>query len=736
MIKKIALIISYCFFTTITLFAQENSFKDKFLEANTLIEEKLYHVALPLWLDLQKEQPSNNNLNFKVGLCYIESTNLKGKALEFLTTAAENVSNNYDPFSHSEKKAPVEVYYYLARAQHLNYKIDEAISNYDKFKNDVSNKHYLYTDIDRQKKYCENAKIAIANPSNTKVNNMGNVINSKYEDYSPAMLFDESTMYFTSRRLRNDSSNLFTTEVSDGKFFEDIYVANKYDGKWSEPTRININTSGHEAIINASADGKTLYIYKDDNGDGNIYQANLMENGEWSYPVRLDENINQKSQETHAHVSPNGRSLYFVSDRKNGSGGKDIYVCKGLSSGEWDEPQNIGNTINSPDDEDGVFIHPDGKTMYFSSNGDNSIGGYDIFYSTLNKDGSWSKPINMGYPTNSTGDDLFFVTSADGKRGYYSSYQESGYGEKDIYQITLEDETAKSITLLAGTIEVHGYDTLPENALITIIKKDSYEDPYTIKPRNKDGNFSAVLLPESQYHVTYFADTYTKEENITTPSTYKELNRKIILNFGKSENYPLTNGTIGKARIQKLKADIAKLEQENSNDWNATNKDELDKLKAELAALELISNDDWSQLHDNNLDDIEARIKKLAGAEIASYREYLNYNVKNINTSHEKYTKVIDKILKEKPTGKIYINIESSASYVPTKTFGSNKNLAKKRVEAAKKVITSSLVSKGIKKKNIIINTIKSSVNGPKYNRDYKNKSAYEKYQYVIITVK
>lgn len=734
-IKKITLIIC-CVFTTTTLFAQEESFKEKFLEANTLIEEKLYHVALPLWLELQKEQPDNNNLNYKIGLCYIESQNQKAKALVYLSTAAKDISKNYDPFSHAEKKAPVEAYYYLARAQHLNYKLDDATANFNAFKNGVSKNHYLYDDIDRQKKYCANAKIAVANPVKTTITNMGNVINSAYEDYSPAILFDESTIYFTSRRLRNDSSNLYITEMSDGKFYEDIYVSNKINGVWSKPETINITTTGHEAIVNVSMDGKTMFLYQDDKGDGNIYQSNLNEIGEWSYPASLDSNINQKSQETHAHLSPDGKSLYFVSDRENGTGGKDIYVCKQLVNGNWDAPKNIGNVINTSGDEDGVFIHPDGKTMYFSSNGHNSIGGYDVFSSKLDANGNWSKPVNMGYPVNTADNDLFFVTSADGKRGYYSSYQESGFGEKDIYQISLMDETAKSITLLAGTIEVHGYDTLPDNALVTITKKGSTDTPVTLKPRKADGNFSAILQPGTEYHITYFADTYTKEENVSTPTTYNELKRKIILNFSKSENYPLTNATTGRARIEKLKAEITRLEEENSEDWNFKNQEELAKLKAELAALELIKTDDWSQFHDNQLDDIEARINKLVGVEIASYQEYFNYNNESIDTKNPKFLNVINTILKERPSGNIYISIETSASHVPTKTFGSNDNLAQKRAQAAKEAITSSLASKGINKKNIVFNTIKSSVNGPKYNSDYQNKDSYKKYQYVTITIK
>jgi hypothetical protein len=734
-IKKITLIIC-CVFTTISLFAQEESFKEKFLEANTLIEEKLYHVALPLWLELQNEQPDNNNLNYKIGLCYIESQNQKSKALDYLTTAAKNVSNNYDPFSHAEKKAPIEVYYYLARAQHLNYKLDDATANFSIFKDGVSKNHYLYDDIDRQKAYCANAKIAVANPVKTTITNMGDIINSKYEDYSPAILFDESTIYFTSRRLRNDSSNLYITEMYDGKHNEDIYVSNKINGVWSNPETINITTTGHEAIVNVSMDGKTMYLYQDDKGDGNIYQSILSENGEWSYPTSLDSNINQKSQETHAHLSPDGKSLYFVSDRKDGTGGKDIYVCEQLSNGKWGLPQNIGNVLNTSGDEDGVFIHPDGKTMYFSSTGHNSIGGYDVFSSKLDANGKWSKPVNMGYPVNTTDNDLFFVTSADGKRGYYSSHQASGFGEKDIYQVSLIDETAKSITLLAGTIQVHGYDTLPANAIVTITQKGSTEKPLKLKPRKVDGNFSAILQPGTSYHITYFADTYTKEEDVTTPIAYHELKRNIILNFSKPEDYPITNATIGRARIEKLKAEIARLEEENSEDWNFKNEEELTKLKAELAALELIKTEDWSQFHDNQLDDIEARIKKLVGVVLASYQEFFNYNNETINTSHPKYINVIEKVLKERPTGFIYVNIETSASHVPTKTFGSNDNLAKKRAEAAKSKFISSLANKGIKKENIIFNTIKSSVNGPKYNSDYQNKDSYKKYQYVTITVK
>ena len=409
-------------FACATGFSQD-SFREKFIEANTLIEENQHNIALPIWLELQAENPDNFNVNYKVGLCYIHSANDKSKALNYLVKAVQNSTRNYDPFSHSEKRAPIESYFYLARAYHIHYELDNAMLNYNSFKEKISKKHYLFNEVDHHIEQCKNAKIAVENPVNIKVNNMGEIINSTFADYSPILSIDESTIYFTSRRVRKDSSNYYIKDINDGKHYEDIYVSHKYDGVWHEPELLGINTEGHEATVNISADGQTLFIYKDDDGDGNIYISNL-EGEEWTQPFKLGSDINEESRETHAHATPDGSMLYFVSDRKGGEGGQDIYVCKKLPNGDWAKAQNVGPVLNTPYDEDGVFIHPDGKTMYFSSKGHSSIGGYDIFYSVMDDAGNWSKPKNMGYPVNSTDNDVLFVTSADGKRGYYYSFKE------------------------------------------------------------------------------------------------------------------------------------------------------------------------------------------------------------------------------------------------------------------------------------------------------------------------
>lgn len=756
--RKITLLITFTI-ALLNINAQD-SFNQKFLEANTLIEENQYNVALPIWLGLQAEQPDNFNLNYKVGLCYMHSSNNKAKALNYLVKAVQNTSKNYNPFSDSEKKAPIKAYFYLAQAYHLHSEIDNAMLNYNSFIEKAGKKHFLLDDANHGIEQCKYAKIAIANPVNIKVSNMGSIINSSFGDYSPVMSVDESILYFTSRRVREDSSNYYIKDSYDGKHYEDIYVAQKYDGVWHQPELLGINTEGHEATVNISADGQTLFIYKDDNGDGNIYISKL-EGEEWTTPFKLGSDINLESRETHAHISPDGNFLYFVSDRKGGLGGQDIYVCRKLPTGEWAKAQNLGATINTPYDEDGIFVHPDGKTIYFSSKGHTSIGGFDIFSSVMDDAGNWSKPENIGYPVNSTDNDVFFVTSADGKRGYYSSFKEDGFGEKDIYQISLEDATEKPVTLLTGIIKVIGEPELPNNAQVVVTNNETGDLVGIYKPRKKDGKFSIILNPGNDYHIVYSAATFEQEEDLYIPpiSAYQEINRGIDLQdviFGTPKD------TI--ANIDGTNSNIDNKDPKDNNDWNYDGNAELEKLKAiieslneqiadlkeqlagaatttsdneRVASLEAIIKDLKAQIADmkqSNIDKVNTNYTP-SGNVIASYQEYFNYNVKKVNTSASKYTDMIAKIVAKSKTEKVTISIESSASKVPTKTFGTNSKLAYKRAQEAKASLLSSLKAKNANISNVIFKNPVSDVNGPKYHGDYQNSGLYEKFQFVIIKV-
>ncbi len=787
--KKFALLITLSFVYLFSI--AQDSFNQKFLEANTLMEESMFNVALPIWLDLVSQKPDNSNINYKIGVCYIHSGDEKKKALPYLKKAIEKTTTNYDPFSSAEDKAPIETNFYLARAYHLNYDLDLAMTHYSSLKDKIGKNHYLFNELEHYTKQCTYAKEAMAKPVNIEVQNIGNTINTIYPEYSPVLSLDESTIYFTSRRLRKDSTNYFIKDVSDGLYFEDIYVSNNYDGAWTEPELLNINTEGHEATINISIDGQTLYIYKDDNGNGNLYFSNLNEN-EWSTPKLLGSDINSESQESHVAVTPDGNTLYFVSDRKGGLGGQDIYFCNKLPTGEWAKAQNIGSIINTPYNEDGVFIHPDGKTLYFSSHGHTSIGGYDIFYSTKDKEGNWSAPVNLGYPVNSTDDDVFFVTSADGKRGYYSSFQEKGFGEKDIYMISLTDAEAKPLTLLTGLLRVIGEPETPADAQIVITDNATGNLIGIYKPRKKDGKFSIILEPNIDYHIVYSALTFKQEEDLYVPevSSFKEINRGIDLQdiiFGEKSNVIdylkgfleyknlLSSGTKISLLDEKDKLlestttdenGFFKFNKLNPNDYYLVRLDDVDKNfiddakvyivnekgekvmlaikksknrrlfralpSEELNKLVLLNEKDNKDIIVNNNTNT-ADNKNI----LASYQEFFNYNVKEINASNAKYIELISKVVESVNGGKkVTIEIEASASKVPTRTFKSNDALAKNRGEGAKKAIMKMLGDKGVNLNKVTFKKIKSLVQGPNYKGDFEDKVTYEKYQYVIITVK
>lgn len=746
--KKISLSILF-FLTLLIVNAQSESFRKTFLEANTLMEESQYEEALKKWLQLHQQQPENTNVNYRVGKCYIQSANNKKKALNYLIKAAQNTTGNFNPYTSSEKRAPNEAYFFLGRAYHINYQFDNAIVNYNSFKEKISTKHYLYDEIDHHIEQCKNAKIAVKNPVNISVQNMGKMINSIYADYSPALSVDESTIYFTSRRIRPDSSNTYVFDESDGNHFEDIYVAYKSEGEWSQPELLNINTDGHEATINISADGQTLFIYKDDNGDGNIYTSR-MENQEWSSPIKLGSDINLSSQETHAHISPDGNTLYFISDRKKGFGGKDIYFCNKLPDGKWAKAQNFGDIINTPYDEDGVFVHPSGRTIYFSSKGHKSIGGYDIFYSTIDDLGNWSKPINLGYPVNSTDDDVFFVTSADGKRGYFSSFKEKGIGEKDIYKISLDNVVAEPLTLLLGSMKIVGQNTLPDDAIVIVTDKSTGEEIGQYVPRKRDGKFSIILTPGTDYNIAYSAGRYKMEESlyIQPTSAYQEINRAILLDDvifndenGSGTSITNRNNTDDvnklKQEITDLKSQIKILESQlganNNSNGTSTNSNDVIKLQQEVDDLK----NQIKALKSQNSGPYVAPKPAVIEGFLASYQEFFNYNIKDINTSDGKYVNMIDQaIVGMKRSGKIIIDIESSASKVPTRTYGTNTNLAKERSKTAQETVINSLIEKGISKEDIIINDVSSKVKGPQYNGDYNNTGIYEQYQYIIIKIK
>jgi len=521
-----------------TSFSQESDFFNKFQEANRLDEETELSQSFRIWTQLATEYPDNANVNYKAGRSYLNTGSLKSAALPFLERAAKGkIDPNYDPFSPREKDVPVEVYYYYAKALHLNYKLDKAEEYYEKFMVESTGKHFLYPKSDLGREQVNNARLIMKNPVEFEIENLGATINSVYPDYAPVISVDENSLFYTSARLREDSSNFGITDKVTGYYLDDIYVSYKdRKGDWQEPERLELSLENPVATINVSVDGQTLFIYQADGQDGNIYKTKLV--GEtWSEPEPMDDMINSKNWETHMAITPDEQTIYFVSDRKGSLGGRDIFRVKKLPDGKWSKAQNLGDVINTKYDEDAVFVSPDNRTLYFSSQGHNSMGGFDIFYSVLGDDGNWSPARNIGYPINTVDDDAFFVTSADGKRAYYSSNKEDGLGEKDIYMISLPDPQEVKLTVLRGTVTAPEGEDLPDDIEIFVRNFNSGETQ-SFTPRARDGGFVAILPPCNKYRINYTVqgksaaiDTFS----IECGSAYQEISKELLLVSGSDD---------------------------------------------------------------------------------------------------------------------------------------------------------------------------------------------------------
>ncbi|MDU0369217.1 OmpA family protein [Hymenobacter endophyticus] len=505
-----------------------------------------YEQALPHYLAAQKFNPNNAQLNFKIGESYLHS-GFKPRALEYLQKAYQ-LNPDVDP----------RIHYALGRGLHLNGKWDEAIAEYKRATPATGTKNSAGFTQDIQKKIreCENGRKLAAKPNRVFIDNAGPGVNSPYPEYGPVITADESVILFTSRRPGSTGDQ---KDPETGGFMEDIYTSTRTTkGSWVDARNLGegVNTEGHDATVGLSPDGQRLLVYMEDNG-GDLHEANLR-GAEWRKPQKLGSRINTRSHESSAAYTPDGRSLYFVTDKEGGLGQRDIYKIEMEGRGQ---AVNLGSVINTQYGEEGVFLHPDGKTMYFSSEGHNSMGGYDIFKSVF-ENGKWSTPENLGWPINTPDDDVFFVISASGRHGYYSSFRDDGLGSKDIYQITFlgpekppvlsqEDQllasraqpvketllappvaiVAAQVTILKGIVTDEA-SKQPIEATIDVIDNSLNQTIASFQSNGQSGRYLVSLPSGVNYGIVVRKDGYLfHSENFDLPAkaAYSEVVKDIAL---------------------------------------------------------------------------------------------------------------------------------------------------------------------------------------------------------------
>lgn len=497
---------------------QPEGIEDYYVNAERYFEMENYHDALPLYLALEENYPKVIEYKLKSAICLIQEGKEAEKALKFLDDVK------------AKKPKTKELNYWYGRAYHLDYKFAEAISFYEAAIKDAKSSKDK-KEINQLIRQAENGKELVAHPVDVELENVGKPVNSEWGEYSPLITSDQSEMIFTYRGINSKGGLQNFANIPDpqGAYYEDVFISKNVDGEWQKPEPIEeINTNYHDATVHLTPDGQKMLIYKDTEANsGDIFLSKLDSN-KWSEPERLP--FNSEYWEGSASFTPDGRAIIFSSQRPGGLGGIDLWITYQDEEGNWSEPKNLGEPVNTEFDDDGAFMHVDEKSFFFCSKGHSSMGGYDIFETKLQADSTWTAPKNVGYPINTTGDDAFFVVSGDGEYAYYSSGKPGGIGEKDIYKMNVSGLLdLEPVLLVKGN--VYRNDTAARASIK--VKFENNTVPKGTYYSNKATGDYKINLPLNHYYVfIYEIDGFQPHIETVDATEFKEYTEKTIdVNF-------------------------------------------------------------------------------------------------------------------------------------------------------------------------------------------------------------
>lgn len=659
------------------------------MQASNLMQEGYLYYAEIIVDRLLQLDPESANYNYRKGFLCLDIRKDYIQAIPFLEKAVVDTDQNYDMYSSKERSSAIDALFHLASCYHLNEEIDKAELYYGKFKDVSKNKSELLPVTEVRLVQCAEARKLIASPVKVYLKNIDAPINTKFPEYSPVISLDGSALYFTSRKPWSNGETENYRDPRINQYPEDVYVSYlDFDSVWTDPIRLDFcEPRQNEATIAISSDERKIYLYQDSTGNGDIYYTDFYHAKFQDIEILEMKNVNTKFWETHAMMSHDKETFYFVSDRPGGFGGRDIYMVK-LKSREgkedkWGDPINLGPSVNGPGDEDAPFISVDNRTLYFATNDGRSIGGFDIMRTVLEDDGSWMIAENLGYPFNSTNDDIFYTTTLDGRKGYMTSFRKDGKGEKDIYEIHNDYLGLKDVAVLKGVIKTVDNKPIPEDFAIKVklvcIDCDEATTESLVFPRLRDGRFMTGLTPCKTYRLEYTdlgMNNVMYTDGFTTfcDTNYQEIYRELLIDVDK--------------RIIVLPPDTI----------------------------------------------IELPPVVVTDCPNLEFMHYFEYNKNKLSVTKgdlKDFVKEVKKQLDEDCREKVTINVYSSASYVPTKTYETNENLTRIRAENMKYDLISFFEKDEKLKGRVNVVIVTAIVQGPEYVKDAGNTKKYGPYQYV-----
>ncbi len=519
-IMKKSLVFLFCMLISSLVYAQQNKIDDLIYRGENLFKIQNYEGAVKSLSEAVELGANEPYVNYMLGVSYLNMPN----STDQLKSAP--IFENLESLGNF-KGIPNEVYYYMAQAFHKSLKLEKATKYYDQYLKTLgANDGKIRAEVELEMAKGENAKRLLSQKKDINIQRMAPPINSEFTEYNPVVSADQSVMAFTS--LRPNSRT--------GRSAEEVYITYKSSGDWGEPSKIEIRTDENVGTAGISPDGQQMLVFIGSGNKGNLYMMKKDGKG-WSQPSAI-EGLNSRDLESTASITPDGKKIYFASNRPGGLGGMDIWVAEKLANGTLGNIENLGPEVNSKYDEDAPFIHPDMKTLYFTSNGEKSMGGRDIFKTNI-LGGKWTTPENMGYPINTPLNDNYFTLSADGSKGYFSSDREGGYGGQDIYIFDMPEKYANiPLTMLKGKITA-GEDEEPVPTKIKLVdNENNTKVDYVYDPDPKTGNYLIILPPGKNYDLIIESEGYLPYTlNINVPNQtyfyelYQKINLKLIKQF-------------------------------------------------------------------------------------------------------------------------------------------------------------------------------------------------------------
>jgi hypothetical protein len=445
--------------------AQNMTEKELLTEAEYFFRFEEYEEALYYYLQLYRRDTANANYNYKVGQCYLKIPKHEVKAIPYLEKAIENINPKYRRRSIKETAAPPHAIFYLGKAYRINNQLDKALRMYEKFTSlPYFESNYNITIVENEIKATERAKIIKDRPIKVDMTVIEGFELSPSDNLNAVVSADEKHMVY----------------ITQKKFYDAIMYTKKIGNEWMESINITpqVKSDGNLYPTYLSNDGKTLLMVKVSKKGNDIFISHR-QGKKWDEATPVSEKINSRANEDHASLSSDGRALYFSSDRKGGLGGYDIYSSEKDQNGKWMDPKNLGEPINTSSNEMTPFITSNDSVLVYSSNGLYTMGGFDVFHSHIRRMGIWSVPSNIGFPVNTTNDDLFYYPLYTYKEAYMSRYDLEEERNK-IYKIEVlsrfskkaPEETIQKVDLELPE-ELILYDQYAKDTVGTIlIKKD------------------------------------------------------------------------------------------------------------------------------------------------------------------------------------------------------------------------------------------------------------------------